>query len=436
MNYYNEIDPFAAEWLRQLIRLGELPEGVVDERSIEDVRPTDLNGFKQCHFFAGVGGFPLALRRAGVPDDHPVWTGSCPCQGWSDAGLQKGFEDERDLWPAFFNLIMERRPSCAIGEQVDGAIRFGWFDRLSDDLEAIGYTVGAVVMGAHSAGAPHIRQRLYWSAHRLPHPQHDGHPPPDGLRDPPEPPLTPRAHGVREPAGGGGADGLAHTDGERRETAEGGSLRGRLEPVPPSPARGLPNPDGLRHEGGGGAEQGGQTLPLGGGHADGGLEDTRRLRRGGGCAGHDPGHQPPLPPARHGGDVGLVIPDGIGRRGRDQGPEGREHLRAAPEGRLPAGGDVNAWRNVVGAYCLDHKVRPFEPGILPLVARLPRGMGHGGDPRSPQYANNTAEAFAMRLKGYGNAINIGTATLYIRALIEEGLLCSEVTFNAFDDDDG
>gem|GEM_PF-4596190 len=42
----------------------------------------------------------------------------------------------------------------------------------------------------------------------------------------------------------------------------------------------------------------------------------------------------------------------------------------------------------------------------------------------------------MRLKGYGNAINIGTATLYIRALIEEGLLCSEVTFNAFDDDDG
>ena len=51
--YYNEIDPFAAQWLRNLISGGHIAPGEVDERSIEDVTPNDLRGFTQCHFFAG-----------------------------------------------------------------------------------------------------------------------------------------------------------------------------------------------------------------------------------------------------------------------------------------------------------------------------------------------------------------------------------------------
>ena len=63
--YYNEIDPYAAQWLRNLIEAGHIAPGIVDERSIEDVHPSDLRGFTQCHFFAGVGVWSLALRRAG-----------------------------------------------------------------------------------------------------------------------------------------------------------------------------------------------------------------------------------------------------------------------------------------------------------------------------------------------------------------------------------
>lgn len=48
---YNEIDPFAAQWLRNLIAAGHIAPGEVDERSIEDVTPDDLRGFTQCHFF-------------------------------------------------------------------------------------------------------------------------------------------------------------------------------------------------------------------------------------------------------------------------------------------------------------------------------------------------------------------------------------------------
>ena len=55
--YYNENDPKAAAWLRELIYEGHIADGVVDERSIEDLTPDDLKGYKQAHFFAGIGGW-------------------------------------------------------------------------------------------------------------------------------------------------------------------------------------------------------------------------------------------------------------------------------------------------------------------------------------------------------------------------------------------
>ena len=70
--YYNEHEPYAAQWLRNLIDAGQIAPGVVDERSIEDVRPDELAGYAQCHFFAGIGIWSLALRQAGIPDDYPI----------------------------------------------------------------------------------------------------------------------------------------------------------------------------------------------------------------------------------------------------------------------------------------------------------------------------------------------------------------------------
>lgn len=164
MNYYNEFDPKAAAWIRELIRCGHIPPGEVDERSICDINPGELNQYIQCHFFAGIGGWSLALALAGWPSDRPVWTGSCPCQPFSTAGKQLGTADERHLWPVFFRLIAECRPVTVFGEQVASSIGKGWLDGISADLEREGYACGATVLGAHSVGAPHIRQRLYWVA--------------------------------------------------------------------------------------------------------------------------------------------------------------------------------------------------------------------------------------------------------------------------------
>jgi DNA (cytosine-5)-methyltransferase 1 len=157
--YYNEIDPYCAEWLRNLIKEGLIADGPVDTRSIAAVAPSDLGSFAQCHFFAGIGGWSAALRLAGIADDRPLWTGSCPCQPFSLAGKQKGFKDERHLWPVWRDLIEQCRPAIVLGEQVASASQ--WLGLVRGDLEALGYAVGAIPIEAASAGADHLRDR-YW----------------------------------------------------------------------------------------------------------------------------------------------------------------------------------------------------------------------------------------------------------------------------------
>lgn len=164
MNYYNDNDPFICAWLAELIKEGLIPDGEIDARSIKEVQPKDLRGFHQCHFFAGIGGWPFALRLAGWPDEKPVWTGSCPCQPFSNAGKGQGIHDERHLWPEWLRLVRAERPPVIFGEQVaskDGKV---WLAGVHSDLEAGAYSFGAADLCAAGIGAPHIRQRLYWVA--------------------------------------------------------------------------------------------------------------------------------------------------------------------------------------------------------------------------------------------------------------------------------
>ena len=162
--YYNEHDPYAAQWLRNLIMAGHIAPGEVDERSIRDVSPSDISGYTQCHWFAGIGGWSLALRLAGWPDYRPVWTGSCPCQPFSTAGKKAGFSDDRHLWPELYRLSRECRPATLFGEQVASPDGYAWLDTVCADMEAAGYAVGAAVLPAASVGAPHGRHRIFFVA--------------------------------------------------------------------------------------------------------------------------------------------------------------------------------------------------------------------------------------------------------------------------------
>ena len=255
MNYYNEFDPKAAAWIRELIKAGMIPDGEVDERSITDVRPKDLDGFVQCHFFAGIGGWSAALNIAKSEIHKNLWTGSCPCQPFSTAGKRNGVNDERHLWPDFFRLIAARKPEIVFGEQVASsevvgtqletafivAVQAGefaranklanklvktkgfhyqprWVDRVRADMEAEGYSFEFHVLGAHSVGAPHIRQRLWWVGYTK-----------DGNREIPERESRKNSQ-LRRPSGFGGmADSQSVRSGEGWQNATGGNERDKQE---------------------------------------------------------------------------------------------------------------------------------------------------------------------------------------------------------------
>lgn len=170
--YYNEIDPYCAQWLRNLIQQNLIAPGHVDERSILDVKPYELEPYTQCHFFAGLGGWSYALRLAGVADHRKVWTGSCPCQPFSLAGSRRGFADDRDLWPFWNYLIAQRRPPAILGEQVASASE--WLARTKCDLEKMDYAVGCIPIEAASCGAPQLRDRYWFVAHADGQRQGDG----------------------------------------------------------------------------------------------------------------------------------------------------------------------------------------------------------------------------------------------------------------------
>jgi DNA (cytosine-5)-methyltransferase 1 len=332
--YYNEFDPKAAAWLRELIKAGHIAPGDVDERSIVDIRPADLVGYTQCHFFAGVGVWSYALRRAGWSDERPVWTGSCPCQPFSAAGKGDGFDDERHLWPHFHWLIQNCRPPVVFGEQVASKDGLGWLDLVQADLEGSGYASGAVDTSAAGFGAPHIRQRLYWVAERVPN--------------------------SNEIERGRRAD----CERLQPDRPTFGRIKGDRFIEPDLPVNGLV--DGIRsglegHGGGPEAEVGrnGEVRPVTEASEFGGLADNEGFGRREQC---------------------WISPRGR-ERSQPQGVEQRSGsggIFRSPERTGPTNG---LWSDADWLHCRDGKWRPVEPGTFPLAhgaaARVGRLRGYG-----------------------------------------------------------
>ena len=99
------------------------------------------------------------LKADGI-DSIDIITGGYPCQPFSIAGRQKGEEDPRHLWPEYFRLVKELRPTWVIGENVSGHIKLG-LDTVIEDLESEDYSVRPFSISASSIGANHQRERIW-----------------------------------------------------------------------------------------------------------------------------------------------------------------------------------------------------------------------------------------------------------------------------------
>lgn len=433
--YYNEFDPKAAAWLRELIKRGHIADGVVDERSIEDVKPIELMGYTQCHFFAGIGVWSYALRRAGWADSRKIWTGSCPCQPFSAAGKGAGFDDERHLWPAFHHLISQCRPDVVFGEQVASKDGLGWLDLVQSDLEATGYASGAVDLCAAGVGAPHIRQRLWWVGKRL------GDTASAGLEGT-------RGQGIEgnnsRPSNASSDVGLADTNlasegmvGKGSVSLDGGDTRDAWVGLGGSRGHGrladttiLGRGKRIAHDGwlrGGDCAEGSVGRSAVYGDLGSGLADTSGIRweRGEGSEerrehdGENARWQPCDDGAVGNNEAGVVrlanteravIRDcGCGvdekaargeqseKRQRERiwsisGADGSDGSSARPR---PTNG---FWRDADWLFCRDGKFRPVEPGTSPLV--------------------DGAAARVGRLRGYGNAIVAQAAQAFIESVMD------------------
>ena len=99
------------------------------------------------------------LKADGI-DTIDIITGGYPCQPFSVAGRKKGEEDPRHLWPEYFRLVKELRPTWVIGENVSGHIKLG-LDTVIKDLESEMYSVRCFSISASSVGANHQRERVW-----------------------------------------------------------------------------------------------------------------------------------------------------------------------------------------------------------------------------------------------------------------------------------
>ena len=97
-------------------------------------------------------------------DRIDVLTGGYPCQPFSAAGLRKGAEDPRHLWPYIYDHIRTIRPIRCFFENVEGHISLGLRDVIAD-LESLGYATTWGIFSASEVGAPHQRKRVYILAH-------------------------------------------------------------------------------------------------------------------------------------------------------------------------------------------------------------------------------------------------------------------------------
>ncbi len=157
--------------------------------------------FSFVDLFAGIGGFRLALESVGgqclgfseiAPDaiktyctnfkedkkynfgditklkelpQHDFMTAGVPCQSWSIAGRNLGFDDDRgQLWNDTLFLLNKVRPKAFIFENVKGLAdprNKEALDYILDRIRQAGYHAQKFLLNAYDYGVPQTRVRIY-----------------------------------------------------------------------------------------------------------------------------------------------------------------------------------------------------------------------------------------------------------------------------------
>lgn len=137
---YVEWDEYCCRVIEQRIRDGLLPRAPIWQMDIREFNAR------------------VADRYRGMVD---VITAGFPCQPFSVAGLRRGEEDERNMWPATIECVRLVRPRRVCLENSPSLLRSPYWGTIVGDLARVSSCVRWCCLSAADLGFKHLRRRLW-----------------------------------------------------------------------------------------------------------------------------------------------------------------------------------------------------------------------------------------------------------------------------------
>lgn len=200
MNRFLDISELSVDEIKQV---KDFKDNIIKERVMNGMNTTNTKTLKVASLFAGIGGICYGFKQAGAqiiwaneidrdacityrhnfggeylvegdikdvnPNDIPdidILNGGFPCQAFSIAGYQKGFEDERgNLFFEIARILRVKKPRAILLENVknlESHDNGNTFKVIKKTLEDLGYYVHHKVLNTMEYGnVPQNRERIY-----------------------------------------------------------------------------------------------------------------------------------------------------------------------------------------------------------------------------------------------------------------------------------
>lgn len=157
---YTMIDLFAG--------IGGTRLGFYQTGKVQSVFSSEIDKFAIKTYSRNFGDTPhgdiTAIESTDIPD-HDILVGGFPCQAFSQAGKQLGFEDTRGtLFFQIARILNDKRPKAFLLENVRNLLTHDHgrtFAVIKDTLEELNYKVYFNLFKAREFGVPQNRERVY-----------------------------------------------------------------------------------------------------------------------------------------------------------------------------------------------------------------------------------------------------------------------------------
>ncbi|AQW82917.1 DNA cytosine methyltransferase [Campylobacter pinnipediorum] len=129
-----------------------------------EINKYSIQTYKENFKDSEVSGDITQIKNKDIPI-HDILLAGFPCQPFSQAGLKKGFDDDRGgMFFEILRILKDKKPSCFLLEnvkQLQGHDKGNTLKIMINHLQDLGYRVDYKVLRARDFGVPQNRERIY-----------------------------------------------------------------------------------------------------------------------------------------------------------------------------------------------------------------------------------------------------------------------------------